>query len=112
MPQSKRARNPARHQHRCERQPYASQQRRPIVQIAQASRACPARQRSRPAHWRPIIAMSRPMPAAIACLIEAGIAVMRRSRKPKAGREDEDQACERHGAERDRHGTFMPMTTE
>ena len=55
-----------------------------------------------PAHCRPIVAMSRPMPAAIACFSDVGIAVISRSRRPMPAVSDEDDPGDRDGAERDR----------
>ena len=82
-------------------EPEQRQQRRPTVQVAQASPACPVRRRpDRPIAGRSSQSSS-PMPAAIACLIEAGIAVISRSRKPMPAVRMKISAGDRHAAERD-----------
>ena len=55
-----------------------------------------------PAHSRPTSAMSRPIPTEMACLSDAGIAVMTRSRRPMPAVRMNSDAGKRDGAERDR----------
>ena len=65
-----------------------------------------------PAHSSPIVAISRPMPAAIACLSDAGIAVISRSRRPMPAVRTKSMPAMATPPSATRHGTFIPMTTE
>ena len=64
-----------------------------------------------PAHCSPIIAISRPMPAAIACFSEAGMVVISFSRRPNpavAVNRSPDTATPPSATS---HGTSMATTT-
>jgi hypothetical protein len=65
-----------------------------------------------PAHCRPIAAINRPMPAAIACLSDAGMAVISRSRSPMPAVRMKTRPAIATPPSAICHGTFMPMTTE
>ena len=65
-----------------------------------------------PAHCRPTIAINNPMPAAMACLREAGIAVISRSRKPIPAVRMKIAPAMATAPSATRHGTLMPRTTE
>ncbi len=67
---------------------------------------------TRPAHCSPIIAISRPMPPAIACLMGSGIAVIRRSRRPIPAVRMNTRPATATPPSAMGHGTFMPTTTE
>ena len=65
-----------------------------------------------PAHSSPIVAISSPMPAAMACFSDAGIAVIRRSRSPMPAVMTNRIPAMATPPSATRHGTFIPMTTE
>ena len=106
-----RARDAARHQHRHHRERAEREQRPAATSGGRASRACPATSTTIAAHSRPISAMSRPMPAPIACFSESGTARDHPLAQADARREDEDEPGDRDRAERDRPRRAPPTTT-
>ena len=65
-----------------------------------------------PAHCRPTAAINSPMPAAIACFNDVGIAVISRSRSPMPAVTMNTMPATATAPSATRHGTFMAMTTE
>jgi hypothetical protein len=65
-----------------------------------------------PAHSRPIVAMRSPIPAAIACFIDRGIAVISRSRRPMPAVRTKIRPATATPPSATRQGTFIPTTTE